>query len=435
MKPTIALIAHENQKDAMVAFVSKYAPLLSRYRLIATGNTGQRIQDRTQLLVERKLSGALGGDAQIAAEIAIGGVVAVIFLIDSLYAQPHEPNIQTFLRLCQVHDVALAVNLATAEAIAAGLRSTHVAHLIFNPVSGQGNPDQALAQIKAILEPQMHVAVHFTSPEESAEQLAKEAIEANADLIIASGGDGTVSAVAGSVIGTNIPLGVIPRGTANAFSVALGIPTGLQAACENILAGVTRVVDAALCNGAPMILLAGIGFEAETVERANRESKDRLGVLAYILAGAQQLREQQSFSTQIEVDGEINEFQASAITIANAAPSSSVLAQGFGLVDAHDGLLEVTIAAPNTMTQAITAMFHLWSASLIKATPNREDIIGLRTNRIKVTTDPPQKVVVDGELIGTTPVEIECIPDGLTVIIPAAIASEVQPQVTENATP
>jgi diacylglycerol kinase (ATP) len=431
MKPTIALIAHDTRKDAIIAFASRYAPLLSRYRLIATGTTGQRIQERTQLLVERKLSGPLGGDAQIAAEVAEGVVVAVIFLIDPLYAQPHEPDIQALMRLCEVHNVPLAINLATAEAIAAILRSTHVAHLIFNPVSGQGNPDQALAQIKDILEPQMHLAIHFTSPDVSPEELAKEAIEAKADLIIASGGDGTVSAVAGALIGTNIPLGVIPRGTANAFSVALGIPTGLQAACETILAEVTRVVDAARCNGLPMVLLAGIGFEAETVERASREAKDRLGVLAYLLAGAQQLREQQAFSTTIEIDGEVNEFQASAITVANAAPPTSVLAQGFGLVDAHDGLLEVTIAAPVTVTQAIGAMFHLWSASLVKSAPNRDDIISLRTNRIKVTTDPPQKVVVDGEIIGTTPVEIECIPNGLTMIIPAAIASEVAPMMTE----
>jgi methylglyoxal synthase len=425
MTPTIALIAHDTRKDAIVTFASKYAPLLSRYRLIATDTTAQRIQDRTQLAIERKLSGPLGGDAQIAAEVATGGIVAVIFLIDPLYAQPYEPNVAMLLRVCEVHNVPLAINVATAEAIIADLRSTRIAHLIFNPVSGQGNSDQALTQIRNLLEPQMHVAVHMTSTEVGAEDLAKEAIAANADLIIASGGDGTVSAVAGAVIGTNIPLGVIPRGTANAFSVALGIPTGLQAACETILAGVTRIVDAARCNDLPMVLLAGIGFEAETVERASREVKDRLGALAYILAGAQQLREQQAFTTQIEVNGEVSEFQASAITIANAAPPTSVLAQGFGLVDASDGLLEVTIAAPSTVTQAIGAMFHLFSSSLIKATPNREDIICLRTSQIKVTTDPPQKVVVDGEIIGTTPIEIECIPNGLTVFAPAAVVSGV----------
>ena len=425
MTPTIALIAHDRKKNDMVAFTRKYASLLSRYRVIATGTTGQHIQEGVGLSVERMLSGSLGGDAQIAAEVATGGVVAVIFLIDPLHAQPHEPDIRALLRLCEVYNIPLATNIATAEAIAASLVATRLAYLIFNPVSGQGNADQALSNIKKLLEPQMHLYVRLTTPEVGAEQLAQEAIAAGADLIIASGGDGTVSAVAGAVFGTGIPLGVIPRGTANAFSVALGLPTNLQAACKTILAGVTRVVDAARCNGLPMILLAGIGFEAETVERANREAKSRLGALAYILAGVQQLNEQVHFTTQIEIDGTVSEFQAGAITIANAAPPTSVLAQGFGQVLVNDGLLDVTIGASNNTFQAVNTMIQLLGAALIKVTPNREDIVCLRAKQLRVTAEPPQKVVVDGEIIGTTPVEIECIPSGLTVFAPTAIANEI----------
>jgi len=89
-------------------------------------------------------------------------------------------------------------------------------------------------------------------------------------------------------VGTTIPFGVISRGTANAFATALGVPTTIEAACQTILDGKTRVVDAAY-NGKPMVLLAGIGFEAETVERADR-AKNRFGMLAYVLAGIQALR-------------------------------------------------------------------------------------------------------------------------------------------------
>lgn len=117
MPQTIALIAHDRKKDNLVAFAQAHVDLLSRYRLIATGTTGQRIHEATQLDVERKLSGPLGGDAQIAAEVVTGDVVAVFFLIDPLYAQPHEPDIQALLRICEVHNVAIATNLATAAAI------------------------------------------------------------------------------------------------------------------------------------------------------------------------------------------------------------------------------------------------------------------------------------------------------------------------------
>ena len=123
MPKTIALIAHDRKKDDLVAFAQTHIELLARYRLIATGTTGQRIHTATQLDVERKLSGPLGGDAQIAAEIVTGDVVAVFFLIDPLYAQPHEPDIQALLRICEVHNVAIATNLATAAAITDSLKS------------------------------------------------------------------------------------------------------------------------------------------------------------------------------------------------------------------------------------------------------------------------------------------------------------------------
>lgn len=423
MTPTIALIAHDTKKGDIAAFAQKYAALLSRYRLIATGVTGQRIHEETGLTVEQMLSGAMGGDVQVAAEVVSGNVIAVIFLIDQAYARPHEPALQGLLRVCELHNVMLATNLATAEVIAASLRDARSAHLIFNPVSGQGNSQQALLTIRQLLTVELHLTIHLTTTELGAEHLAQAAIAAGADLIIASGGDGTVSAVAGALVGTNIPLGVIPRGTANAFAVALGIPLNTQAACQTILAGMTQIIDVARCNGLPMILLAGIGFEAETVEKANREIKDRFGPLAYILAGVQQLSEQQAFTAQIEVEGKVSEFQAAAITIANAAPPTSVLAQGFGQVIVNDGLLEVTIGAAQTRVQAIAAMLQLFGSALIRVAPNREDVICLRTKQLKVTADPPQKVVLDGEIIGTTPVEVECIPAGLTVFAPPLLAA------------
>ena len=421
MSATIALIAHDRKKDEMVEFVKQKQAVFSRYHLIATGTTGQRIREATNLPVERMLSGPLGGDAQISAKIAQGEITAVIFFIDPLYAQPHEPDIQALQRICAVYNVPIAINIATAEAIVEALRRTRIAHLIFNPIAGQGNAEEELKIIKQLLEPAMELVVHLTKPEISSEQLAKEAIAAGADLILASGGDGTISAVAGTLIGTEIPLGIIPRGTANAFAVALGIPsrlTPIRSSCEVILAGNTRIVDVARCNELPMILLAGIGYEAEAVERADREAKNRWGALAYIMASIQQLSEQELFETEIEIEDVVKKFHAGAVTVANAAPSTSVMAQGIGTVIAHDGLLDVTIAAPKTELEAVTAMVKLVGAAMLKIPTNQENIIHLQTKRVKVTTNPPQKVVLDGEIIGTTPIEVECIPQGLKVLAP-----------------
>jgi diacylglycerol kinase (ATP) len=423
MSDTIALIAHDSKKEEMVNFAIQHKVCLSRYRLTATGTTGQRIQSATGLAVERMLSGSMGGDTQIAAEICAGQVVAVFFLVDPLYAQPHEPDLQTLLRICNVHNVPLATNRATANAIATQLAKVLVAHLIFNPVAGQGNAEQNLALMRQLLEPHFNLHIHFTTPEVNPADLARAAIAAGADLVIAAGGDGTVSAVAGALISTGIPLGIIPRGTANAFAAALEFPQlfSLRLACQTILAGRTRAVDAARCNGLPMILLTGVGYEAEIVERATRELKQQWGGMAYLMAGWQVLDEHALFDVEIEAEEKIHHLQVGAITIANAAPPTSIMAQGAGQVIFDDGLLDLTIATANNKLQAVTSMFKLFGSALFKANPQQPNIFHGRVRAIKITTTPPQKVAVDGEIIGTTPIKIECIPNGLTVFAPNSI--------------
>ncbi|MGF1459872.1 MAG: methylglyoxal synthase [Leptolyngbyaceae cyanobacterium] len=420
MPNCIALIAHDSKKDDMVAFANRRRDLFAKYHLIATGSTGKFVQQATGLAVECLASGPLGGDIQIAARIVEGDVAAVLFLVDTLHGQAHEPDIRIFLRVCEAHQVPLAMNLATAEAVIAQMQKSRVGHLIFNPISGQGNPDQDLALIRRLLEPQVQLKVVLTNEHEDPSDQAAQAIAEGAELVMASGGDGTVSAVASSLVNTEIPLGVIPRGTANAFSVALSIPTDIQGACETILAETTRVVDAARCNGKPYILLAGIGFEAEMVDRANRELKNRLGVLAYLLAGVQQFQEQTAFKAVIDIEDELTEVQTGTITVANAAPATSLLAQGFGQVIVDDGLLDITIATPKTRLQGINTLTSLFASALVNTPTQREDIIRLRTERVKIRTEPPQKVVIDGEIIGAEAVEFECLPKSLTVLAPLA---------------
>jgi YegS/Rv2252/BmrU family lipid kinase len=299
------------------------------------------------------------------------------------------------------------------------------AYLIFNPVAGQGDSEQDLAQICSILQPSINLDIRFTTPEIDAAALAHEAVREGVEAVIASGGDGTISAASAALAGTNIPLGVISRGTANAFANALDLPTTIAAACENILAGHTRTVDTATCNGLPMVLLAGIGFEAETVDLADRDSKDRLGILAYVLAGFEQLRHLEHFNAEIETEDRIISVTASAITIANAAPPTSILAQGSAGVVFDDGLLDLTIVSPTNRVGAIAASYDLLTSALRGDAVQRQDIGYLRAKRFRVTTDPPQKVVLDGEIIGDTPIEIECFPQGLTVFAP--LMEEVQP--------
>jgi methylglyoxal synthase len=122
-RTTVALIAHDARKKDLIAFSIRHRVTLSSYRLIATANTGERLNLALGRGVECKLSGPLGGDAQIAAEVASGLVYAVFFLVDPLSAVAHGADIQCLLRLCNVHDVAVATNLSTAELVMRGLEA------------------------------------------------------------------------------------------------------------------------------------------------------------------------------------------------------------------------------------------------------------------------------------------------------------------------
>jgi methylglyoxal synthase len=112
----IAIIAHDGMKADMVQFLNKHKVFLkeSNVSLIATGTTGQKVE-KAGFQVLKMLSGPLGGDAQIAARVAEGKTNMVLFFKDPLAKHPHEPDINMLIRVCDVHNIPLATNLATAE--------------------------------------------------------------------------------------------------------------------------------------------------------------------------------------------------------------------------------------------------------------------------------------------------------------------------------
>lgn len=117
----LALVAHDARKDDLVAFATRRRDDLARFRLLATGTTGGRLVDEVGLEVERLLSGPVGGDVQIGARLLDGELAGVLFLRDPMTAHPHEPDIQALLKLCDIHGVPLATNVATAELVLDGL--------------------------------------------------------------------------------------------------------------------------------------------------------------------------------------------------------------------------------------------------------------------------------------------------------------------------
>ena len=117
----IALIAHDKKKELMVDFCIAYKAILEKHNLCATGTTGNLVMEATGLNISLFLSGPQGGDQQIGARIAYNEIDLVLFFRDPLTAQPHEPDVSALFRLCDVHNIPLATNVATAEVLIRGL--------------------------------------------------------------------------------------------------------------------------------------------------------------------------------------------------------------------------------------------------------------------------------------------------------------------------
>ena len=114
---TIALIAHDAKKELMIQFCIAYCGVLSRHKLCATGTTGKLVSEATGLHIQRFMSGSQGGDQQLASSISCNEIDLLLFFRDPLTAKAHEPNDINILRLCDVHNIPYATNIATAEAL------------------------------------------------------------------------------------------------------------------------------------------------------------------------------------------------------------------------------------------------------------------------------------------------------------------------------
>ena len=111
----IGLIAHDEKKKLMQNFCIAYRGILARHTLFATGTTGRLVEEVTNLNIHKYLAGHLGGEQQMGAQIEANDIDLVIFLRDPLQPKPHEPDVVNVIRSCDIHNIPIATNLATAE--------------------------------------------------------------------------------------------------------------------------------------------------------------------------------------------------------------------------------------------------------------------------------------------------------------------------------
>jgi len=293
--------------------------------------------------------------------------------------------------------------------------------IIANPVSGTKMWQDKEHLIVARLSAYYDLEVLTTTKEIDGIELAKQAIKDKPDIIIACGGDGTVTEVASVLVNTQCKLGIIPMGTANALAhVLMGISSKIipvEQACDLIIDGQTQTIDTAYCNDELMLLLAGIGYEQSMVEKADRDSKNESGQLAYLSGFFQAFSEQKAQTLYVTLDdNQTQEVNTNSFIVANAAPFTTLLAQGGGQPDHEDGLLDINWLLPSDEnTTRVLSIAELMFSSI---TQTHLAISSHHTNakKVTITADEEIKYVLDGEIKTADTLTITVDPASLNVI-------------------
>ena len=311
-----------------------------------------------------------------------------------------------------------------------------VAWIIANPVSGGGKWQQYGEQIQDELKAYFDLTLKLTTENISANTFAKKARSSGADIIIACGGDGTVTEVASEIVNTDIALGIIPLGTTNALSHALfGLGSKLipvSQALDNIIQGHYQAIDTARCNEQLVLLLVGIGFEQQMIESANRERKNALGQFAYLDGLWRAVNADVTLTIQLSLDdAEPTTLTTHSLIVANAAPFTSVLAQGDGEPNMTDGLLDITwLDAGSEPTDKLLSLAELAIAGWVKegnkdthskrpsAPSTATKVHHAHAKKVNISSQPKCKYVIDGEIFEPADLTIEVQPASLKVFVP-----------------
>ena len=292
--------------------------------------------------------------------------------------------------------------------------------LIVNPVAGGGKWAQYRNEVLSRLNEKFEVTVKETTPEEDGKALAEQAKKNGAHIVIACGGDGTLTEVASALVNTDITMGIIPFGTANALSQVLhgyiSKVMPISTACDIIIEGNTLSIDTARCNDHVMLLVAAVGFEEKMISAADREEKNMGGQFAYLkgLWNAISNNENMTFEVAKD-DGPVETLETPSFVIANAAPMTTALAQGAEPPDITDGKLDLTWLLPQPSSDRQFASLAELVLSPAEAKKQSQSIRHERATRITLTFDKPTAYAVDGEIYEGNKLVIETCPRSLTV--------------------
>ena len=302
--------------------------------------------------------------------------------------------------------------------------SKHI-HVVVNPASGKNEP--ILNTLNDIFHPagvtwNVSVTNAYGDARRQARQAAESPGPGRADIVVAYGGDGTVMEVANGLMDTNVPMGILPGGTGNVLSIEVGIPQTLAGAAQVLVSedSSVRQIDVGKCDAATweesryFLLRVASGFDAQRINMASRELRDKYGRMAYFIGALQAVPESTAVRYTFKLDGEDVEVEGFTCLVENAG---NIGIQGVSLaldISISDGLLDV-ICVYNLDFASLSSA----AKSITNKPLDPESFRHWRAREVTIVSDPPQPVVGDGEKWGETPVTVKVLPGAIGIIAPA----------------
>lgn len=289
-------------------------------------------------------------------------------------------------------------------------------HIIINPAAGE---EEAILPIinLSMKEAGITWGAFITHQPGDGIKFAKAAVKKGVDALAVYGGDGTLMEAISGLIGSEIPLVILPGGSANVVATELGIPIDLKEACTLLGHGPseTKTIDVGQFDERYFITGISLGFGADLVKGANRESKNKMGILAYFLSAAAALKITQKTVYHLKIDGQKYELQGLTCIIANTGNLGFTKISMDKHIDISDGFLDVVILRKVNLN----LLKHIAITLLKRERPHNLELVQhWQGKEISVSSTPQQTVQCDGEVLEKMPLHIKIIPGAIKVLVP-----------------
>lgn len=294
--------------------------------------------------------------------------------------------------------------------------------LVLNPMAGSCTAsDVRQALERHFAEGRQVFEVYETTGEENVAEIVRAALDQGFNLIVAAGGDGTVSEVAEALVHTGIPLGILPVGTANVLAHELAIPLDLEGACA-LIAGDHALsdLDAMQVGDKYYVLQIGIGIDSLMIRDTERTAKRRFGRAAYLWTAFTRLVGYQPRRFTLLADGRRMRPRAAQVLIANGGVLGMPPFRWGPHIRPNDGRIDLCIVSARTMMDYLGLVWHMMLGQQHRDRNVR--YVGAERS-VVVSADRPLPVQADGEIIGQTPVQVHVVPDAVRVIVPPSGAT------------